>query len=170
MIAKSLQPDLVVQSEIDEFWMAEALKLAKLASEEGEIPVGALLVQDNQLIATGYNQSIKQNDPTAHAEVIALRQAGEALDNYRLPGTTLYVTLEPCFMCAGAMIHARVERLVYGASDLKTGAAGGGFDLFNQVTHNHSLQIESGVLAEQCGQILTRFFKMRREAKRLNSL
>src|SRR5690554_5553257 len=115
MIAKSLQPDLVVQSEIDEFWMAEALKLAQLASEEGEIPVGALLVQDNQLIATGYNQSIKQNDPTAHAEVIALRQAGEALDNYRLPGTTLYVTLEPCFMCAGAMIHARVARLVYGA-------------------------------------------------------
>lgn len=170
MIAQTLQPGLVAQEDIDNFWMAEALKLADQAEQLGEIPVGALLVQADKLIATGFNQTISQNDPTAHAEIVALRKAGEILGNYRLPGSTMYVTLEPCFMCAGAMIHARVERLVYGATDAKTGAAGGSFDLFNDISHNHRLGIKSGVMEKACSEKMTNFFKIRREAKRTNRL
>lgn len=147
----------------DEYWMAEALKRAKRAREENEVPVGAILVRNNHIVGEGWNQSITRHNPTAHAEIIALKQAGEYCQNYRLLGTTLYVTLEPCMMCAGAMIHSRIDSLVYGAQDNKTGAAGSFIDLLTLPGINHKISIKGGVLVKECGDILHDFFQMRRQ-------
>jgi tRNA(adenine34) deaminase len=146
----------------DEYWMAEALKRADIAKEKGEIPVGAIIVRDNQIIAEGYNLSITEHDPSAHAEMMAIRAAGKVLENYRMLDCTLYVTLEPCPMCAGLMVHSRIKRLVYGASDEKTGSAGSIMDLTRHEKLNHQVEVTSGVLAEQCSNKLSEFFKMRR--------
>ena len=142
--------------------MAQALAQASLAAAAGEVPVGAVLVRDGQVLASAYNQPITLCDPSAHAEMLALRAAGLGEGNYRLPGTTLYVTLEPCAMCAGAMLHARVDRVVFGAPDPKTGAAGSALDLFSVKQINHQTQVDGGLMAEECGQILKDFFKERR--------
>ncbi|WP_447873480.1 tRNA adenosine(34) deaminase TadA [Serratia fonticola] len=150
----------------DEYWMRQALSLAQRAQEEGEVPVGALLVLDNQVIGEGWNRPIGRHDPTAHAEIMALRQGGAVLQNYRLLNATLYVTLEPCVMCAGAMVHSRIRRLVYGAADEKTGAVGSLVDILRHPGMNHQVEIVSGVLAEECAAILSNFFRMRREQKK----
>lgn len=143
--------------------MRRALDLARRAEAEGEVPVGALIVAGGQVIGEGWNRPIVANDPTAHAEVVALRAAASALENYRLPGTTLYVTLEPCTMCAGAIIHARIDRVVFGATDPRAGAAGSVFDLLpSDGRFNHSTACEGGVLAEECGELLRAFFRARR--------
>ncbi|WP_426576801.1 tRNA adenosine(34) deaminase TadA [Xenorhabdus stockiae] len=147
----------------DEYWMRQAMDLAMQAQAKGEIPVGALLVADNKIIAEGYNHPITDHDPTAHAEIIALRRGGTQLQNYRLLETTLYVTLEPCIMCAGAMIHSRIQRLVYGASDMKTGAAGSLIDILRHPGMNHRIEITGGVLEQECSAMLSAFFKQRRE-------
>lgn len=146
----------------DEQFMREALALARQAEAAGEVPVGAVLVKDGAVIGAGWNHPIGAHDPTAHAEIAALRAGASALGNYRLMDTTLYVTLEPCAMCAGAMVHARVKRLVYGAADPKTGAAGSVFDLAQADALNHRLEVEGGVLAEECGALLKGFFARRR--------
>jgi len=150
------------QREQDQHWMRHAIKLAKRAEEEGEVPVGAVIVRDDKLISEGWNQPIKGHDPTAHAEIMALRTAGQAELNYRLPGVTLFVTLEPCVMCVGAITHARISRVVYGADDPRAGAAGSTFSLLGSDLFNHSLEVQSGILAEECGEILSDFFKARR--------
>ncbi|WP_447886149.1 tRNA adenosine(34) deaminase TadA [Serratia fonticola] len=150
----------------DEYWMRQALSLAQRAQEEGEVPVGALLVLDNQVIGEGWNRPIGRHDPTAHAEIMALRQGGAVLQNYRLLNATLYVTLEPCVMCAGAMVHSRIRRLVYGAADEKTGAVGSLVDILRHPGMNHQVDIVSGVLAEECAATLSNFFRMRREQKK----
>lgn len=152
--------------EQDEFWMQQAFELAHQAELIGEVPVGAILVQNNQIIAQGYNQSITQHDPTAHAEMIAIRQAGQQIQNYRLTNLTLYVTLEPCPMCAMAMIHARIKRVVYGTPDLKTGAIHSNFQLTNSSVANHYIETTSGVLQPQCAHQLSAFFKRRRAEKK----
>jgi tRNA(adenine34) deaminase len=151
-----------MQAELDRQFMQQALDLAKLAAVAGEVPVGAVLVRDGQIISTGFNQPISNSDPSAHAEMMALRSAAQIESNYRLPGTTLYVTLEPCTMCAGAMLHARVERVVFGAADPKTGAAGSVLNVFSEKQINHQTQVEGGIMGEACGQILRDFFKERR--------
>lgn len=142
--------------------MQQALSLARQAAAENEVPVGALLVRDGQVLGQGYNQTITDSDPTAHAEIVAIRRAAEKRGNYRLPGTTLYVTLEPCTMCVGCIIHARIERVVYAASDPKTGAAGSQFDLLEHPAHNHKLQVESGLMAAESALLLRQFFQQRR--------
>ncbi|NDL65721.1 tRNA adenosine(34) deaminase TadA [Acerihabitans arboris] len=154
----------------DEFWMRHALSLAGLAEGEGEVPVGAVLVLDGRVIGEGWNRSIGHHDPTAHAEIMALRQGGAALGNYRLINTTLFVTLEPCVMCAGAIIHARVGRLVFGARDEKTGAAGSLCDVLRQPGINHRVDIAEGVLGEACSAQLSAFFRARRNAHRARRL
>ncbi len=146
-----------------EYWMQQALQLAQKAADEDEVPVGAIIVKDNKLIAEGWNQPIQNHDPSAHAEMMAIRNAGQFLKNYRLIDTTLYVTLEPCSMCVGAMIHARVGQLVYGASDLKTGATGSAINLIHDSIHNHKVEVLAGVLEPECKQILQSFFKLKRE-------
>ncbi len=146
--------------------MELALQQAQLAAEQGEVPVGAVLVDEgNNLLACGHNQPISANDPTAHAEVIALREAAKKLHNYRLVNSTLYVTLEPCVMCVGAMVHARVKRLVYGAVEYKTGAIESACQLLQTTSFNHSIEVSSGVLQEPCATILSDFFAQRRAAK-----
>ncbi len=152
-----------INSSVDEKWMALAIKQAKLAEKIDEVPVGAVLVQDDQLIASAHNQPISNNDPTAHAEIQLLRAAGKKLNNYRLPNTTLYVTLEPCTMCLGAMIHARVSRVVFGAYDQKTGVCGSCQDLSTSECFNHTIDIDGGVLANECKILLQKFFKGRRK-------
>lgn len=142
--------------------MAHALSLAAKAEAHGEVPVGAVLVLDNEIIGEGWNQPIGTSDPTAHAEILALRQGAKHINNYRLVNTTLYVTLEPCAMCAAAMVHARVQRLVFGAADPKTGAAGSVLNLLQDDRLNHRVQCESGVMAKTCGELLQNFFKNRR--------
>jgi tRNA(adenine34) deaminase len=142
--------------------MQRALDLALEASHAGEVPVGAVLVLDDEVIGEGFNAPISRTDPTAHAEIRALRQGAERARNYRLPGSTLYVTLEPCAMCAGAIVHARVARLVFGAADPKTGACGSVIDLFSQSRLNHHTQVVGGVLAEDCSRVLRNFFALRR--------
>lgn len=154
----------------DEFWMRHALVLADRARALGEVPVGAVLVYQQQIVGEGWNMPIANHDPTAHAEIMAMRQGGEFLNNYRLIETTLYVTLEPCVMCAGAMIHGRVGRVVYGASDAKTGAAGSLIDILRHPGMNHQLEIEGGVLAEECGALLSDFFRQRRAEKKATRL
>ena len=136
----------------DSYWMQKALELAQRAEAEDEVPVGAIIVKDNQLIAEGWNRPIQSHDASAHAEMMAIRQAGQALKNYRLVDTTLYVTLEPCSMCVGAMIHARIKRLVFAAYDPKTGAAGSVFDLLQSDQHNHLIDVTGGVLEEATGR------------------
>jgi tRNA(adenine34) deaminase len=152
----------MTQAELDRQFMQQALEQAHLAALAGEVPVGAVLVRDGEVVSKGFNQPITTHDPSAHAEMLALRQAALSEQNYRLPGTTLYVTLEPCAMCAGAMLHARVERVVYGAADPKTGAAGSVLDVFSSKQINHQTVIEGGMMAEECGQLLRDFFKDRR--------
>jgi tRNA(adenine34) deaminase len=159
--AKSMStPQTPPQSGVDdEYWMRKALQLAQHAESLGEVPVGAVLVKDNQLVAEGWNQPITSNDPTAHAEIVAMRRAGYELENYRIVDTVLYVTLEPCVMCAGALIHARVKRVVYGASDPKAGADESVFNLLRDERFNHRIEVTGGVLAEECGQMLSHFFQ-----------
>lgn len=149
----------------DESFMRLALALAQDAADAGEVPVGALLVREGEIVGRGFNTPISRHDPTAHAEIVALRDAGSRLGNYRLPGCTLYVTLEPCVMCTGAILHARVERVVYGARDPKTGAHGSVLDLFAEARLNHHTRIEGGVLADECGRMLSDFFAARRRAR-----
>ncbi|CAM6583060.1 MULTISPECIES: tRNA adenosine(34) deaminase TadA [Leclercia] len=149
-----------------EYWMRHALQLAKRAWEEGEVPVGAVLVHNNQAIGEGWNRPIGRHDPTAHAEIMALRQGGLVLQNYRLLDTTLYVTLEPCVMCSGAMIHSRIGTVVYGASDEKTGAAGSLLDVLRHPGMNHQVNVMGGVLAPACSEMLSEFFRMRRQQKK----
>jgi tRNA(adenine34) deaminase len=146
----------------DDAWMREALMLARDAARRGEVPVGALVVRDGAVIARGVNAPIAHNDPTSHAEIVALREAGRTLGNYRLPDCTLYATLEPCAMCAGAIMHARLARLVYGASDPKTGACGSIVDLFAEPRLNHHTEVTRGVAADACGRLLSEFFAARR--------
>jgi tRNA(adenine34) deaminase len=146
----------------DERFMRRALELAARAQAVGEVPVGALVVGDGMILGEGFNAPISSRDPTAHAEMIALRAAAARVGNYRLPGSTLYVTLEPCAMCAGAMLHARLARLVFAASDPKTGAAGGVIDLFGEPRLNHQTAVRAGVLAAEAGGLLRMFFATRR--------
>ncbi|MFA6313444.1 MAG: tRNA adenosine(34) deaminase TadA [Sterolibacterium sp.] len=147
----------------DRVFMGEALALAREAAACGEIPVGALVVDpDGAVVGRGYNQPISRHDPTAHAEIVALREAARHLGNYRLPGCTLYVTLEPCLMCAGAMLHARIARVVFGAADPKTGAAGSVINVFAEERLNHHAEMLGGILAEECSTLLSRFFAARR--------
>jgi tRNA(adenine34) deaminase len=147
---------------IDQGFMRAALDLAREAAAADEVPVGAVLVVDGEIVGRGFNQPILRHDPTAHAEIMAIRDASARLGNYRLPGSTLYVTLEPCVMCSGAIMHARVERVVFGARDPKTGAAGSVIDLYGEDRLNHHAEIEGGVLAEECGALLSAFFAARR--------
>ena len=146
----------------DERFMARALELARSGGAQGEVPVGAVVVRDGEVIGEGFNAPISTHDPTAHAEVRAMRAAAMHLGNYRLGGASLYVTLEPCAMCAGAMLHARVARVIFGAPDPKTGACGGVFDLFAQERLNHHALVIGGVLADECGTVLREFFRARR--------
>ncbi|MEG1210495.1 MAG: tRNA adenosine(34) deaminase TadA [Leclercia sp.] len=149
-----------------EYWMRHALQLAKRAWEEGEVPVGAVLVHNNQVIGEGWNRPIGRHDPTAHAEIMALRQGGLVLRNYRLLDTTLYVTLEPCVMCSGAMVHSRIGTLVFGARDEKTGAAGSLLDVLRHPGMNHQVNVTGEVLAPACSAMLSDFFRMRRQQKK----
>ena len=146
----------------DAEWMSAAIALAEAAHARGEVPVGAIVVCDGRIVGRGGNAPIARNDPTAHAEIIALREAAAALGNYRLPGCELYATIEPCAMCAGAIIHARLARLVYGAADPKTGACGSVIDLFAKRELNHHTRVERGVAGERCAALLSRFFAARR--------
>jgi tRNA(adenine34) deaminase len=147
---------------LDMFWMQRAIELAREAEKQGEVPVGAVLVKDNQVVGEGYNAPIATHDPSAHAEIQAIRAAASALGNYRLLNTTLYVTVEPCVMCAGAIVHARIGELVYGASEPRSGAAGSVFNLLQSDTLNHQVTIRSGVLKEECASLLKNFFQQRR--------
>lgn len=150
----------------DQDWMRHALTLAAKAAELGEVPVGAVLVKDEQLLAEGWNQPIVHNDPTAHAEIMAIRAGAKKLANYRLPDTTLYITIEPCSMCAGAIIHARIARVVFGASEPRAGAAGSVINLLQHEQFNHFTEVTSGVLGDECGQVLKDFFAMRRAVQK----
>ena len=149
----------------DTFYMQQAIAAAQKAWELGEVPVGAVVVKNGEVIATGYNQPIARHDPTAHAEIAALRSAASVLGNYRLPGCELFVTLEPCVMCAGAMMHARLSRVVYGATDPKTGACGSVVNLFAEEKLNHHTELLGGVMADECGTLLKSFFAERRAAR-----
>lgn len=151
-----------VASDEDVRWMRHALALAQQAAAQGEVPVGAVLVKDGELISEGYNRPITDHDPSGHAEMLALRAAAKALGNYRLTGTTLYVTLEPCVMCAGAIVHARVQRLVFGAPDPKAGAVNAVYDVIANPRLNHRVEWTGGVLQDECGQVLRDFFRARR--------
>lgn len=146
----------------DSLFMEQAILQARKAWAKGEVPVGAVVVKDGEIVATGFNQPIGTHDPTAHAEIMALRAAATVLGNYRLPGCELYVTLEPCAMCSGAMMHARLARVVFGAADPKTGACGSIINLFEQEKLNHHTEVVGGVLAEECGALLKEFFAARR--------
>jgi len=149
-----------------EYWMRHALTLAQRAWDEGEVPVGAVLVHNNQVIGEGWNRPIGRHDPTAHAEIMALRQGGLVQQNYRLLDTTLYVTLEPCVMCAGAMVHSRIGRLIFGARDAKTGAAGSLIDVLHHPGMNHRVEIVEGILRDECAGMLSVFFRQRRAEKK----
>ncbi|WNC67766.1 tRNA adenosine(34) deaminase TadA [Thalassotalea nanhaiensis] len=162
--------DEQVQQHTDERFMRQAILLAEKAEAEGEIPVGAVLVCNGEVIAQGWNQSIQLHDPSAHAEMQAIRKAGPNMENYRMLDCTLYVTLEPCPMCAGLLVHSRVKRLVFAASDLKTGSCGSVFNLANNEKLNHQVEITSGVLKEECSTMLSAFFKRRRKEKKAEKL
>jgi tRNA(adenine34) deaminase len=148
--------------DVDSIFMRRALELAGAAEAAGEVPVGAVIVRDGEVVAEGWNRPISTCDPTAHAEIVALRAAGSSLGTYRLTDATLYVTLEPCPMCAGAMVHARIRRLVFGATDPRAGAAGTVFDIVRHPALNHRVEVSGGVLAEECGTKLRGFFVARR--------
>jgi tRNA(adenine34) deaminase len=149
-------------SKLDEQYMLSALKQAEIAEQNGDVPIGAVIVHNNQIIAKAYNQREQLKDPTAHAEIIALTQAAAALDSWRLNGCTIYVTLEPCTMCAGALVLARIDRLVYGCDDLKTGAVKSLYNIVQDDRLNHRLEVTSGVLTDQCSALLQDFFARRR--------
>jgi len=148
----------------DEVWMQHAIKLANRAAAEDEVPVGAVLVMDNQIIGEGWNKPINNHDPSSHAEIVAIRDAGLRMANYRLPDTTLYVTLEPCTMCAGAMIHARIKRLVFGAYDPRTGSIESVSNVLDLPFHNHRVEYQGGVLKDECGFLLSEFFRQKRSS------
>ena len=150
----------------DQDFMTYAIALAQRAAEHGEVPVGAVVVLDGKIVGEGFNQPIGRADPTAHAEIVALRDAAQRLGNYRLPECELYVTLEPCMMCTGAMFHARIRRVVFGARDPKTGVAGSVLDLYEVPTLNHHAAIEGGLMGDECGALLSDFFARRRAAAR----
>ncbi|CAM3378634.1 tRNA adenosine(34) deaminase TadA [Shewanella violacea] len=154
------------QLALDQHFMSMAMEMAHKAEAVGEVPVGAVLVKHGQVISAGFNYCIGLHDPSAHAEMQCLRQAGKVTENYRLLDTTLYVTLEPCAMCAGAMVHSRIARLVFGAKDEKTGAAGTVIDLVRHPDFNHQLQVSDGVLADECSEQLSQFFRRRRKEKK----
>jgi tRNA(adenine34) deaminase len=162
-IAKSMAtPNPLEQAQLDARFMTRALELARDAEAAGEVPVGAVVVKDGVIVSEGWNRPISTHDPTAHAEIVAMRAAADALGSYRLLDTTLYVTLEPCAMCAGAMVHARVKRLVFAATDPRAGAAGSIFNIAQHAALNHRLEISSGVMAEECAAELRKFFVARR--------
>ena len=150
----------------DELWMKEALRLAQRALEAGEVPVGAIVVFEGKIVGRGWNRNIGENDPTAHAEVVALREAGSIVGNHRLVGCELFATIEPCAMCAGALLHARVQRLVYGADDPKAGAVRSVMRVLDHPQLNHKVEVRGGVLAGRCGELLQAFFRDRREISR----
>ena len=151
-----------MRSRDDESWMEQALEQARLAAQAGEVPVGALVIKDGEIIGLGHNRNLLDHDPAAHAEIIALRQAAARLGNHRLTGCEMFVTIEPCAMCAGALVHARLARLVYGTSDPKAGAAGSVLQVLNHPGLNHKMEVRSGVLAEKCSEILQKFFREKR--------
>lgn len=155
-------PSAGESSVLDERWMVEALALARQAAAAGEVPVGAVLVRAGEVLGSGWNRPIASSDPSAHAEILALRGAACRAGNYRLPGTTLYTTLEPCAMCAGALVHARVQRLVYAAADPRAGAAGSVLDVLGTAALNHRVQVSGGILAERSRELLQGFFRERR--------
>ncbi|TBU95688.1 tRNA adenosine(34) deaminase TadA [Phytopseudomonas dryadis] len=157
-----MQKPLIVDRSQDERFMGEALQLAAEGAARGEVPVGAVLVQNGDVIGRGFNCPISTNDPSAHAEMVAIRAAARAVSNYRLPGSTLYVTLEPCAMCAGLIVHSRVQRVVFGASEPRAGMAVSRGQFFDQGFLNHRVLVEGGVLAQECGAVLKAFFKARR--------
>ena len=159
------QPKIIDRSQ-DERFMREALALAAEGAQRGEVPVGAVLVQDGEVIGRGFNCPISTSDPSAHAEMVAIRAAASAVQNYRLPGSTLYVTLEPCSMCAGLIVHSRVSRVVYGTTEPKAGVAVSRGQFFTQDFLNHRVLIEGGLLAQECGEMLSAFFKARRGGDR----
>ena len=159
-------PATIEFSPEDETFMRRAMALAKVAESHNEIPVGAVVVCDGKIIGEGFNQSIMNNDPSAHAEMMAIRDAGKNIENYRLLDCTLYVTLEPCPMCAGLLVHSRIKQLRFASKDLKTGAAGSAFNLVNHQKHNHQLDVKEGLLATECSAMLSAFFKRRRAEKK----
>ena len=159
------QPKIIDRSH-DERFMRQAMELARQGAERGEVPVGAVLVQDGEVIGSGFNCPISTSDPSAHAEMVAIRAAAQAVQNYRLPGSTLYVTLEPCSMCAGLIVHSRVSRVVYGTTEPKAGVAVSRGQFFTQDFLNHRVLIEGGLLAQECGEMLSAFFKARRAGDR----
>lgn len=152
----------VIDRSRDEHFMRLALGQARLGAAQGEVPVGAVLVRDGEVVGSGFNAPISRHDPSAHAEMVAIRAAAEAAQNYRLPGSTLYVTLEPCSMCAGLIVHSRIARVVYGAAEPRAGVAVSQGRFFEQNFLNHWVRVEGGVLAEECGAVLKEFFKARR--------
>jgi len=157
-----------MSDKVDEHFMQRAFELAQQAESHNEIPVGAVVVYQDKIVGEGFNQSIMLNDPSAHAEMLAIREAGKALNNYRLLNCTLYVTLEPCPMCAGLLIHSRIERIVYASADLKTGAAESVFNLLDNDKLNHKVKIKGKVMNEQCSELISAFFKRRRSEKKAN--
>ena len=153
----------IIDRSQDEHFMREALALAEQGAALGEVPVGAVLVQDGQIVGRGFNCPISRHDPSAHAEMVAIRDAAQTVANYRLPGSTLYVTLEPCSMCAGLIVHARIQRVVYGATEPKAGVVVSRGQFFAQEFLNHRVLVEGGVLAQECGEVLREFFRLRRQ-------
>ncbi|WP_300620866.1 tRNA adenosine(34) deaminase TadA [Dokdonella sp.] len=169
-MAAELSPEnLPSSTERDRHWMARALAYARHAEAEGEVPVGAVVVLDEQVVGVGWNRNIGAHDPSAHAEIVAMRDAGQRLGNHRLTGAELYATLEPCAMCAGAIVHARIARVVYAADDPKTGAAGSVFDLLCNERHNHRVAVTAGVLRDEASRLLTDFFRAKRASERGSS-
>jgi len=162
-MAEILKDTVNMPSGDDAAWMRLALEQAALAAAAGEVPVGALVIKDGEIVGCGHNRNLLDDDPTAHAEIVALRQAAARLGNHRLTGCTMVATIEPCSMCAGALIHARVARLVYGASDSKAGAAGSVLQVVNHPSLNHRMQVTAGVLSSECSEILQEFFRRKRQ-------
>jgi len=165
LLAGPLKSESHRNGENDTRWMRAALRQAELAAAEGEVPVGAVVVHEGSVIARAHNRPIRLCDPTAHAEILVLRRAARKLGNYRLAGCSLYVTIEPCAMCASAMIHARIERLVFGAHDPKAGAAGSALQVLNHPKLNHRMEVESEILEQECRRVLSEFFRSRRTKK-----
>jgi tRNA(adenine34) deaminase len=158
------------QAQEDAYWMELALELARAAAAAGEVPVGAVIVKEGVVVGRGHNRNLTDNDPTGHAELVALRDAAARLGNHRLVGCTMFATIEPCAMCAGAMLHSRLARLVYGASDPKAGAAGSVLTVLNHPRLNHRMEVTAGVLADQCSEVLTSFFQSRRNLSRFSGV
>ena len=164
---RSMNPPPVEASFSDELWMEEALRLAQRALEAGEVPIGAVVVRNRDIVGRGWNRNISEGDPSAHAEIVALREAGTTLANHRLEDCELFATIEPCAMCAGALIHARVKRLIYGADDPKAGAVRSVLQIINHPQLNHRMEVRNGVLAGRSSELLQAFFRNRRERVRL---